>query len=99
MPKVILHISYDIQAEKRDEYLRLMEEMKSHFTGVRNKDYAVFAVKGRPQSFVEQFVCASMEQYDALEDDLDEKSEELVNRLEEFLAKGKAKYVTLVEAL
>ena len=97
MPKVILQISYDIQPAKRDEYLRLMQEMKSHFTGVRKKNYAVFEVKGRTQSFVEQFVCNSMEEYEALEDDLDEKSEELVNRLEEFLADGKAKYATLIE--
>jgi hypothetical protein len=97
MPKVILQISYDIQPEKRDAYLQLMQEMKSHFTGVRNKDYTVFEVKGRAQSFVEQFVCGSMEEYEALEDDLDEKTEELVNRLEEFLADGKAKYATLVE--
>ncbi len=97
MPRVILQISYDIRPEKRDEYLKLMEEMKSHFTGVRKKDYAVFEVKGRTQSFVEQFVCSSMEEYEALEDDLDEKSEELVNTLEEFLADGKAKYFTLME--
>ena len=97
MPKVILQISYDITLEKRDDYLRLMQEMKTHFTGVRKKEYAVFEVKGRAQSFVEQFVCGSMEEYEALEDDLDEKSEELVNHLEEFLADGKAKYVTLVE--
>jgi hypothetical protein len=97
MPKIILQISYDIQPEKRTDYLRLMQEMKAHFTGVRKKQYSVFEVKGRAQSFVEQFVCGSMEEYEALEDDLDEKSEQLVNRLEELRADGKAKYVTLVQ--
>ena len=97
MPRVILQISYDIRPEKREDYLHLMQELKAHFTGVRKKQYAVFEVKGRAQSFVEQFVCSSMEEYEALEDDLDEKSEELVNRLESFLADGKAKYITLVE--
>jgi hypothetical protein len=38
-----------------------------------------------------------VEEYDALEDDLDEKSEELVNRLESSLKNGKAKYTTLLE--
>ena len=97
MSKIILQISYDIQPERRANYLQLMQEMKAHFTGVRKKQYAVFEVKGRTQSFVEQFVCGSMEEYEALEDDLDEKSEELVNRLEELRADGKAKYVTLVQ--
>jgi hypothetical protein len=57
----------------------------------------VYEQKGRRNSFVEQFTCASMEEFDALEDDLDEKSEELVNRLESLLKDGKAKYTTLVE--
>ena len=96
MANVILQISYDIQPEKREEYLRLVQEMKAHFRGIRKKEYSVFEVKGRPQSFVEQFVCASMAEYESLEDDLDEKSEELVNRLEGFLAR-KAKYSTLIE--
>jgi hypothetical protein len=38
-----------------------------------------------------------MAEYDALEDDLDEKSEELVNRLEGIVKEGKAKYTTLTE--
>lgn len=96
MPKVILQISYDIQPEKREEYLRLVQEMKAHFRGVRKKEYSVLEVKGHPQSFVEQFVCGSVAEYEALEDDLDETSEELVNRLEGFLAR-KAKYSTLTE--
>ena len=38
-----------------------------------------------------------MEEYEALEDDMDETSESLVNRLEALLKNGKAKYTTLVE--
>jgi len=97
MPKVILQISYDVDPQKREEYLALVAEMKSHFCQVRKKDYAVYEQKGKRNSFVEQFTCSSMEEYDALEDDLDEKSEELVNRLEGMLKDGKAKYTTLAE--
>jgi hypothetical protein len=97
MPKVILQISYDIDPEKRNEYLALLKEMRTQFTQVRKKNYTVYEVKGRKNSFVEEFVCNSLEEYDALEDNLDEKSEELVNRLEKLLKDGKAKYTTLVE--
>ena len=97
MPNVILQISYDVDPDKRDEYLALVAEMKAHFQQVRKKNYTVFEQKGRRNSFVEQFTCASMEEFDALEDDLDEKSEELVNRLESLLKDGKAKYTTLAE--
>ncbi|MBI3586344.1 MAG: hypothetical protein HY088_04350 [Ignavibacteriales bacterium] len=98
MPKVILQISYDIDPAKREDYVSLMNEIKSHFTQARKKDYSVYEQKGKKNSFVEQFVCNSLEEFDNLEDDLDDKSEELVNRLEELLGGGKAKYTTLVEA-
>lgn len=97
MPKVILQISYDIDPEKRTEYLALLKEMRTQFTQVRKKNYVVYEVKGKKNSFVEEFVCNSMEEFDALDDNLDEKSEELVNRLEKLLKDGKAKYTTLVE--
>ena len=97
MPKVLLQISYDIDPEKRDQYLALMKELKAHFSVVRKKNYSVFEQKGKKNSFVEEFVCGSLEEYDALDNDLDEKSEDLVSRLESFLKEGKAKYTTLTE--
>jgi hypothetical protein len=97
MPKVILQISYEINPEQRDAYLALVREMRTQFVEVRKKNYTVLEVKGKKNSFIEQFVCNSMEEFDALEDDLDEKSEELVNRLEGMLKEGTSKYTTLIE--
>lgn len=97
MPKVILQISYDIDPERRGEYLTLAAEMKHHFTEARKKNYSIYEVKSRKNSFVEQFVCNSMEEYEALEDDLDETSENLVNKLASMLKDGKSKYNTFVE--
>ena len=96
MPKVILQISYDIDPKRREEYLSLTKELKHHLVEVRKKDYSIFEVKGKKNSFVEQFSCASMEEYEALEDDIDETTENLVNKLE-LMIKDKAKYTTLVE--
>lgn len=98
MAKVILQIAYEIDPEKRDEYLSLALEMKQHFKAALKKDYSLYEVKGKKNSFVEQYVCGSMEEYEALEDDQDEKSEDLVNRLETLLKDGKARYTTLVES-
>ncbi len=97
MSKVILQISYDIEPEQREEYLSLVQQMKNHFVNGKKKDYTVFEMKGKKNSFVEQFVSLSMEDFDRLEDDLDEKGEELVNRLEGMLKNGTSKYTTLVE--
>ncbi len=97
MPKVLLQISYDIDPEKREEYLALVKEMKNHFRVARKKDYAVYEQKGKKNSFVERFTSNSLQEFDALEDDLDEKSEELVNQLEVLKKDGTSKYTTLTE--
>ncbi len=97
MPKVILQISYDIRPEKRDEYLALAAEMKRQFTVERKKNYTIYEQKGKKNSFVEEFVCDSIEDYEALEDGMTESGEDMINRLETLLKDGKAKYATLME--
>jgi L-rhamnose mutarotase len=97
MPKVILQISYEIKPEKREEYLALATELKSHFAGELMKNYTIFEQKGKKNFFVEEFICNSVEEYETLEDGTTESGEELVNRLETFLKDGKARYATLIE--
>jgi hypothetical protein len=97
MPKVILQISYEINQEKREEYISLANELKKHFAGEQKKNYTIFEQKGKKNYFIEEFLCNSIEEYEALEDGMTESSEELVNRLETLLKDGKAKYATLIE--
>lgn len=97
MAKVILQISYEIDPARREEYDRLATQMKKHFTEVLKKRYTIYELKGKKNSFVEQYECNSMEEYEALEDNMDEQSEELVNKLETLLKDGKARYMTLLE--
>ena len=97
MPKVMFTISYDVIPEKRGEYLALAAEMYDHLVQQKGKKYTVYEEKNKRNSFVEVFLCDSMEEFDALEDDQDERTELLVQRLEPFLKNGKMKYSTLVE--
>jgi hypothetical protein len=99
MSKVILQISYEIKPEKREDYLALAAELKSHFAGEQKKNYTIFEQKGKKNFFIEEFVCNSVEEYEALEDGMTESGEELVNRLETYLKDGKARYATLVEVI
>ena len=96
MAKVIFTISYDVNPEKRDEYLTLMQEMKQHFTASNGKEYSVYVQKGKKNSFSEVFVFGSMEEYDQLEDQ-DERMSDFVRRLEALLVDGKMHYTTLIE--
>lgn len=96
MSKVMFTISYEINPDKRDEYIALSKRMKEHLSQANGKNYAIYEQKGKKNSFTEVFVCNSQEEYDQLEDQ-DEITTGLVGQLESMLALGKMKYTTLVE--
>ena len=99
MPKVMFTISYGIKPELREQYLGLTKEMKEHFTTVGRKNYSVYEAKGKKNQFTEVFLTNSVEEFDALEDNQDEKTEALVRRLEEYIDAEGMKYTTLVETV
>ena len=99
MSRVMFTISYTIKPELREQYLTLVKEMKDHFTNVGRKNYSVYEAKGKKNQFTEVFVTNSVEEFDALEDNQDEKTQELVGKLDDFVDNGGMKYTTLVEAL
>lgn len=97
MPRVMFTIAYGIKPELREQYLTLVKEMKEHFTAVGEKDYSVFESKGKKNQFTEVFVTNSVEEFDALEDNQDEKTEKLVGSLDQFIDDGGMKYGTWIE--
>jgi antibiotic biosynthesis monooxygenase (ABM) superfamily enzyme len=96
MPRVIFTISYDVNPDRRADYLALTQEMKQRFAGSNGKTYAIYEQKGKKNSFSEVFMFNSMEEYDQLEDQ-DDQMGSIVQRLEKYLAGGKMKYTTLLE--
>ena len=96
MGKVMFTISYDINPEKRDEYLALTARMKQHLAQKNDKAYSIYEHKGRKNSFSEVFIFNSMEEYDQLEDQ-DEQMGQFIQELEQLMVNGKMKYTTLVE--
>jgi hypothetical protein len=97
MPRVLFTISYAIKPEVRTEYLTFAKTMQNHFTDVVKKEYTVYEVKGKKNHFVEVFLSRSLEEFDTLEDNQDEKTQEVVSRLHEFIDDEGMKYQTLVE--
>jgi hypothetical protein len=96
MAKVIFTISYEVNPEKRDEFLALSQVMKAHVAKTNEKEYSIFEQKGKKNSFSEVFVFNSVDEYNQL-DDQDEQMNELVQKLEGLLVDGKMKYTTLIE--
>ncbi len=96
MGKVIFTISYSINPDKREEYLALTQEMKTHIAQRNKASYSIYEQKGKKNSFTEVFIFNSMTEYDQLEDQ-DDQTTGYMARLENLLASGKMKYSTLVE--
>ena len=99
MPRVMFTISYAIKPDVRDSYLEHARRMKEHFTTVGKKTYSVFETRGKKNHFTEVFITNSVEEYDTLEDNQDEKTEALIGKLDEFIDENGMKYSTLLEAL
>lgn len=97
MPRVMFSISYAITADRREKYLGLIREMKQHLASAGKKNYAVYEAKGKKNTFTEVFITESVEEFDALEDNQDERTQELVSRIEECVDAKGMKYSTLVE--
>jgi hypothetical protein len=97
MPRVMFSISYAITADKRDRYLGLIREMKQHLSSVGKNNYTVYEAKGKKNNFTEVFISNSIEEFDALEDNQDERTQELVSKIEECVDAKGMKYATLVE--
>ena len=94
---MLFTISYNVRPEMREQYLQFAAELKTHFSTQHKGDYCVYEVKGKKNTFTEVFTFGSMSEYDALEEQHDERTQELEGRLEQFIDKGGMKYSTLVE--
>ena len=97
MSRVIFTISYEIQPDRRGEYLPLSQKMKDYIIGKGGvSDYTVFEDKRKRNSFTEMFTFSSLDQYNGLEDE-DEAMQNFMALLEPMLVGGKMKYTTLLE--
>lgn len=97
MARVLFMVSYTVKADRRNEYLARVKQVREHFTGVEKKTYMVFEAKGKKNHFTEVFLAGSVEEFDALDEHQDEKIEGLVSALEDMMEPGSKKYSTLIE--
>jgi hypothetical protein len=81
----------------REQYLSLTSEAKAHYQSIGRAGYAVYEEQGKKNHFTEVFVLNSMEEFDTLEDNPDERAQDLVGRMADLVDKGGMKYSTLVE--
>jgi len=98
MPKIIFEINYNIHPGKREEYFGIMDELKKQISESTGSDYSVYENKKDSNNFSEIYICRNEEEYDSLEDNQNEETMQLTQRLfEEFIKDRKVTYITKFE--
>jgi hypothetical protein len=97
MAKVVLTMQYEVDEEKRQEYLAAVEKLKAHYAANQHVAYSVFEQKGKKNAFAEMFVAQSEDAFKQYEESEDEVADSLAQKIAEFSKGGKAKYSTLLE--
>jgi hypothetical protein len=97
MSKVLFTIQYEIVPEKRDEYLRVIKELKNLLKAEGLESYSVYEVKGKTISFQELYTFTNMEAYEAFDDMNDERINILVDKISSMSVEKSTKYNTLIQ--
>lgn len=99
MPKILFTINYEISAEKKEDYLKTIRELKSLMKAEGLESYSVYEVKGKPNRFQEQFIFSSDEAFESFEDNNDERINILITKINDLAIDHSTKYSTLAEIL
>lgn len=97
MPKVIFIIEYDIPADKKEDYLSVIKELKNLLSAEGLENYSVYETKGKSHHYQEQYTFNSAEAYEAFDDDQNERINILINKLNDLTVEGSTRYTTLYE--
>ena len=99
MSKVLFTINYEIQADKREEFIKTIRELNSLIKSEGLESYTVYEVKGKPNRYQEQYIFISDEAFENFEDATDERANILINKISGMTVEHTTKYSTLVELL
>ncbi len=97
MSKVLFSIQYEIVPEKKDEFLKVIKELKNLLKADGLESYSVYEVKGKLNNFQELYTFSSMEAYEAFDDMNDERINILIDKITSFATDKSTKYNTLVQ--
>ena len=99
MSKVLFTINYEVDKEKREEYLRTIRELKNLIKADGLESYSIYEVKGKLNRFQEQYIFSSDEAFENFEDGTDERMSILISKIESLTVDHSTKYSTLAELL
>jgi len=97
MSKVLFTINYEIQGDKKEEYIKTIRELKNLIKAEGLESYSVYEVKGKANRFQEQYIFSSDEAFENFEDATDERINILINKIGGMTVEHTTKYATQTE--
>ena len=97
MAKVIFSIQYEINPNKKEDYLGVVKELKSVLKAEGLESYSVYEVKGKANNYQEIYTFTSSEAFDQFDDDQNERLNILISKLSDLTVDNSTKYSTLYE--
>ncbi len=97
MSKVLFTINYEIQAQKKEEYLKTIRELKNLIKAEGLESYSVYEAKGKSNRFEEQYIFSSDDAFENFEDSADERINILITKINGMTVEHSTKYSNLVE--
>jgi len=92
MSKVLLEINYEVQPAKREEYLKLITDLKSAYETSKIADLEIFEVQGSPNNFMEIYTYDSEDSFQNADDSA---FDETVVKINDCLVPDKIRSYTL----
>ena len=97
MSKILFTINYEIQADKKEDYIKTIRELKNLIKAEGLESYTVYESKGKSNRFEEQYIFSSDETFENFEDATDERINILINKISGMTIDHTTKYSTLSE--
>jgi quinol monooxygenase YgiN len=92
MSKVLLQINYEVQPSKREEYLKLIKELKSGYESSGIAKLEVYEVQGSQNNFMEIYTYTNDEAFQNADDSA---FDEMVVKVNDCLVPDKIRSYTL----
>lgn len=97
MSKVLFTINYEIQVDKKEDYIKTVRELKNLIKAEGLESYTVYDIKGKSNRFEEQYIFSSDEAFENFEDATDERINILITKVSGMTVEHTTKYMTLTE--
>ena len=97
MSRILFTINYEIQADKKEEYIKTVRELKNLINAEGLEGYTIYEIKGKSGRYEEQYLFNSNEAFENFEDATDERINILITKISGMTVDHTTKYSTLSE--